>query len=172
MNKILIAGLILLAATSIFGQDRNYEIGSRMEGLQNNRGAYYDYSDPEAINMKVSVWGYVRYPGRYNIPTYTTAKDLLSYAGGPTTEANLDDIRLYKTRDDSTSNMIKFDLNDMMWEDSLKNKNQKIPKLEAGDILVVPGTDRLFFTDWFNISLRVFSALISLSILILNITRN
>ncbi len=39
---------------------------------RNIYGGYYDYSDPESINIKVSVWGFVKYPGRYVIPEQTT----------------------------------------------------------------------------------------------------
>ena len=45
-----------------------------------------------AINIKVSVWGYVARPGKYIVPDYTTVSDLLSFAGGPNQNAEMDDL--------------------------------------------------------------------------------
>ncbi len=69
-------------------------LGTQYTGYQQRQSGFFDYSDPEAINMRVSVWGFVRYPGRYLVPIYTTVTDLLSYAGGPRDNSNIDDLRL------------------------------------------------------------------------------
>ena len=63
------------------------------------------------------------------------------------------------------------DFNDLMWEDGLEGKYKFVPTLKPSDILVVPGEPRLYFMDWFGIGLSVFSALISLTILVLTIQR-
>lgn len=171
MKKSFILFVFLLINTVSFAQIKDYELGSPQNTVRNYNGGYFDYSDPTSINIKVSVWGFVKYPGRYTIPINSTAADLLSFAGGPTDDAHLNDLRLYKVDADSNQTIIKFDYNDLLWEDNLQVKRIKVPTLQAGDILVIPGSPRLYFRDWFSITLSVISTLISLSILILNIVR-
>ncbi len=96
----------------------------------------------------------------------------MSYVGGPTDDSNLDELRIYRLDENNNEIMLPIDYNDVMWEDNLESKFRKVPKLNPSDILVVPGEPRLYFMDWFSIGLSVFSALISLTILILNIQRN
>jgi len=171
MKKIhLFVFFSLIFTLQNFAQIRDYELGSTLtEGRRNIYGGYYDYSDPEAVNIKVSVWGFVKYPGRYVIPDYTSVIDLMSYVGGPTDDSNLDELRIYRIDENNQEEMIPIDYNDLMWEDGLESKYRTVPNLKPGDILVVPGEPRLYFMDWFSIGLSIFSALISLTILILTI---
>lgn len=163
--------LFFLLSISLFAQ-KDYEIGASPFGKDFRQGGLFDYSDPTSVNMKVAVWGFMRYPGRYIVPVNTTVADLLSYAGGPTDDANLEDIRLYRVMEDSTQIMIKINYNDLFWEDRLESRKKYIPEIKGGDIIIIPGAPRLYFKDWFSITLSVVSTLISLSILILNIVRD
>lgn len=157
----------VLGFVSLSAQVKDYELGTDVLGMRTNpQGGYFNYSDPEAINIYVSVWGWVKYPGRYKVPIYTTAIDLLSYAGGPSDAADLEDLRLYRVNADSTQSMIKFNYNDLVYESRLESRYRKIPKLEAGDVLVIPGEPRLYFRDHFSIWMSLLSVLISLTILI------
>lgn len=170
MKKLFLVVFVFIYSIS-FAQIKDYELGSPANTIRNYNGGYFDYSDPTTVNIKVSVWGFVKYPGRYTIPVNSTAADLLSFAGGPTDDAHLDDLRLYKTTSDSSQTIVKFDYNDLLWADNLKTTRVKVPNLNAGDILVVPGSPRLYFKDWFSITLSVISTLISLTILILNLKK-
>ena len=161
---------ILLAIQTTFAQDKDVQIGSSLNPRLQSQGGYFDYSDPEAVNIKVSVWGFVKFPGKYVIPDYSNLSDLLSYAGGPTDEAHLDDLRLFRTKPDSTQELMKFNYNDLLWEDNL-TKEIKNPKLQAGDMVMVAGAQRLYTRDYVSLTVSVLSALISLSILILNIAK-
>ncbi len=154
----------------VFSQVKDYELGSQWTGKTrtNIYGGFYDYSDPEAINMNISVWGFVAYPGRYVVPEYTSVVDLLSFVGGPSDDSNLDELRIYRIENNKEI-MIPFSYNDLMWEQGLEGKYKKIPTLKPSDILVVPGEPRMYFLDWFYIGLSVFSALISLIILVITI---
>lgn len=174
MKKILLTFLIFISfGSQIFGQVRGYELGTSADaGRFNSYGGFYDLSDPEAINIEVSVWGFVRYPGKYLIPNYVNVVELLSFSGGPSANANLDDLRIYRVADNNKEQMIQFDYNDLMWEEGLDSKYKKVPDIRKGDIIVVPGEPRLYFMDWFGISLSVLSALISLTILIITIDKN
>lgn len=170
--KILSPIIFIILINTLQAQIKDYELGADVLGMRYNpQGGYYNYSDPEAVNIKVAVWGWVRYPGKYTVPSYTTVSDLLSLAGGPSDAADLEDLRIYRVNEDSTQSMIKFNYNDLLYESKLQSKYRKVPKLDAGDILVVPGEPRMYFRDNFNIWMSVFSVLISLTILVLNIVR-
>ncbi len=163
--------VLVLFSSTLFAQAKKFEIGTPYKNLTMRNGGYFDFSDPQALNIKVSVWGFVRYPGKYVIPYYSDVSDLLSYAGGPTDDAHMEDLRLYRILKDSTQIMYKFNWNDLLWEDSLHTRRANMPKLQPGDILLVPGSPRLYLKDWFSMTLSLVSVLISLTILILNITR-
>jgi len=135
-----------------------------------NKGGQYDYSDPDAINIKVLVWGYVEFPGHYIIPSKSSVNDLLALAGGPTTDANIEDLRLFRINDDLTQSMIKFDYNDLLWNEKLTREIQ-IPVLKAGDILLVPGEPRWFLKDYLGITLSLVSTLASIAVLLITIFR-
>jgi len=171
-KKILFVFLLsFITFSSNIAQIKDVELGSTYKSLYQRQGGFYDYSDPEAVNMKVSVWGFVKFPGRYLVPIYTNMIDLLSYAGGPTDDSHLDDLRLYRVLPDSTQQMFKFNFDDLLWEDRIEVKNRTVPKLIAKDILVIPGPPKLYFKDWFNITLRIFVAVVNLTLLVLRITQ-
>jgi hypothetical protein len=174
MIKVIIKCFVLsLFFYNINFAQGDYELGTQWSerAKRNIYGGFYDYSDPEALNISVSVWGFVKYPGRYMVPDYTKMIDLLSFVGGPTDDSNLDELRIYRIENNKEV-MIPFDYNDLMWKDELDGKYKKVPTLKPSDILVVPGEPRLYFLDWFSIGLSLFSALISLTILVLTIQKN
>jgi polysaccharide biosynthesis/export protein len=170
MKKIYLLHFIILviAVQSLYSQTEDIQIGSGLTLRQQTQGALFDYSDPEAINMKINIWGFVRYPGRYIVPNYSTIQDILSLAGGPTQDAHLEDLRIFRIDKDSVQQFLKFDYNDLMWEKEL-SKNIRAPKVEAGDIVIIPGSPRFYFRDYLQISLSILSAAISLAILFINI---
>lgn len=153
----------------LFAQE-DTKIGINFGSRGTTQGAFYDYSDPETINIKVAVWGYVRYPGRYIIPFGTTSRDLLSYAGGPDANALLEKLKIYRVDEEGKDKIIELNYNKLLWEDDASYPIENI-ELQAGDVLLVPGEPRLFFREYLSIILSITSTLISLSILILNISR-
>lgn len=171
MKKVFLFGLfVLLFNNSAYSQQQEYELGSSLTRFNQSTG-FFDLSDPESLNMVVSLWGWVKYPGRYLVPINTTITDLLSYGGGPNDNALLDDLRLYRVFEDSTQIMIKFGMNELLHESTLKRSKLSAPDLEAGDILLVPGEPRIYFQQRYSMWLSLISVLISLSILIINITK-
>lgn len=161
--------LIILNSGFVFAQSDDLRLGSYSVQRPSN-GSMFDYSEPDKVNMKVSVWGYVRLPGKYIIPVNSSVSDLISYAGGPTSDALLEDIRLIKTLPDSTQQVITINYNELMFEPKIVNK-MKSPVLQPGDILVLPGEPRFYFRDYVTLTLSIVSTLTSLAILILNIVR-
>ena len=171
-NFLTVSLLLLVLAIPNFAQQTDYELGTNLLDRYRGVTGFFDYSDPEAVNMKVNVWGYVRYPGKYVVPIYTSVTDLLSYAGGPTEAADLENLRLYKVGEDGTQKMLKFSFQDVMWEDQLYSRAKNLPPLEGGDILAVPGEPKLFFRDWLSVSFSLISTLVTVTLLILQITGN
>ena len=165
MKNIFYGIFLFLFVISVNAQVQDYEIGVS-PNLRTSQGAFWDYSDETTLNIKVSIWGFVKYPGRYIVPIYTTPTDLMSNAGGPTDDAHLDELRIYRQNEDKTQTLLKFNYEDLMWEDELVTTSRQIPELLAGDVLVVPGSPRFYFKDYLQVALSILSAMISLSILI------
>ena len=158
--------LFLKFYTSIFSQD-DIQIGS-VGTRTGQAGGLYDYSNPSSINIKVQLWGYVRYPGYYIVPAGISLNELISFAGGPNDDARLDDIRVTKIKKGVQTKIIKYNYNDMMWEDEIQTQISYV-SLEAGDIIVVPGEPRYFARDDIAFYLGIVTTLASLTALILSI---
>ncbi len=56
--------------------------------------SYYYVSKPGELTMQVNIWGYVHNPGRYEVPTSTDLIQLVSYAGGPIADAQMDEVKV------------------------------------------------------------------------------
>lgn len=166
--RIILAlfSIVVLCSIDLYSQQEDYQLGLSQTYRGQNQGAYYDYSDPDGLNIKVSVWGYVKYPGRYVIPQKSDIKDLVSYAGGISDDSYLDDIRIYKILEDSTQQMLKFNYEDLWWNEDL-GKGLSLYRMEAGDVLVVPGRPRLYWEDYLTLSLSIVGVLLSLTTLII-----
>jgi protein involved in polysaccharide export with SLBB domain len=141
-------------------------MGSGLNKIGFTQGGFFDCSDPSSVNIKVSVWGFVRYPGKYIIPVYSKVNDLISYAGGPTDEARLEEMRIVRT-DTANSKQIIYNLN---FKDFLMDANVTIDSsfqsLKAGDVLLVSGSPRFYLRDYIGTILSIVSVLISVIILI------
>jgi SLBB domain len=173
IKYLLLSSLILFAFYSMksYAQE-NLQFGNGMKPPTNTaKGGFYDYSDPSGLNIKVSVYGYVLYPGEYVVPASTGVNELLGLAGGPNENADLENLRIFRINADSSQTLIRFNYNDLLWNDNGLSKPLKIPNLKAGDILLIPGSPRYFFKDYLQIGISVLSALISLGILILDLNK-
>ena len=170
--KLRLSGFLFLVLLTSISSVVNAQITDIELGKSRENSGLFDFSDPGALNIKVAVWGYVSRPGKYIVPDYTTVSDLLSYAGGPYQDAEMDDMRIYRVLENGTEEMIKFSYNDIMWESNLSSKIRLAPKLKASDILVIPGSPKLFFRDWFNIGIQVFSVVLTLVNLVILVGLN
>jgi hypothetical protein len=170
MMRLFLSLIVYSLIFTSFAQQEDYQLGLNPNALRQSQGAFYDYSDPEGINIKVSVWGYVRFPGKYIIPQRSDIKELLSYAGGISDDSNLDDLRIYRLNEDSSQTMLKFNYEDLWWSEDLK-QDLKLERLQAGDILVVPGRNRLYWENYLSLTLSIVGVLISLTTLIVTLNR-
>lgn len=168
-NLFLIITLVLCTYAVSFSQE-DVQIGSNLNNYRQSQGGLFDYSDPAGINIKVQLWGYVKFPGYYVIPAYSNLNDLLSFAGGPLEDAMLNDLRIYRASEVSDKKLIKYDFNDLLWNDSLSTEIV-FPKLKAGDVVLMPGEPRYFLREDIAFYLSVTTALASLAALIISITK-
>jgi protein involved in polysaccharide export with SLBB domain len=169
--KLLLSIFIFIGSyTFIYSQD-DIQIGNPSGNLNSRyNGGLYDFSDPNKVNIKVQLWGYVRFPGYYILPAGISVNELISFAGGPTEDAILEDIRVTKIKPGAKTIMFKYNYNDLMWSDNLDTQINYVP-IEAGDIVVIPGEPRYFGRENFQFFFSIFSTLATLAILIYSITK-
>jgi hypothetical protein len=169
-KEILILIFVFLPITA-FSQDDREKIGA--DDIQKTGPNYYNYADKDKVNIEVSLWGYVKNPGKYLLPQGTTILDLITLGGGPATDALLEDVRLIRLKNDTlnitTDQIINLDYNDFLWEDKIKTGTKKNPVLMPGDMVLIPGEPRYFFRENLGIILSVSSFLLTAAVLVINI---
>jgi hypothetical protein len=166
LKKTFLILILIALPVIVSAQINDIQMGSGLNKIGLTQGGFFDCSDPSSVNIKVSVWGFVRFPGKYVIPVYSKINDLISYAGGPTDEARLEEMRIIRT-DSSNAKQFIYNLN---YKDFLMDPNitvdSSLQSLKAGDILLVSGSPRFYLQEYISIALSVISVLISFIILI------
>lgn len=110
--------------------------------------SYYYVAKPGELTMQVNIWGDVQKPGRYEVASTTDLIQLLSYAGGPTREAKLNEIRLSRfVKGDIGLQKQQFTVN---LEDFYKTDDSKLV-LQPGDAIYVDYVTRLNLRDVFTV---------------------
>jgi len=139
---------------------------------------YYNYSDPNMVNIEIIILGGVKNPGKYLVPTGISLLDFLSLTGGITKEEFYDKIKLIKSNSTDTTLQgrkiinIKFkkifskDFNEPALTSSFQN-----PILSPGDIIIVPIEEERTFWDSVKDALVFITPLISLASLLITLSR-
>ena len=166
LMKYLFGCILFLLVTASFAQEDDYQVGLSQDYIRQSQGAFYDYSDPGGLNIRVSVWGYVKYPGRYIIPEYSNITDLISYSGGISDDSNINEMRIFRVNSDSTQEMLLYNYDELWWNETLQ-KDIKISKLQPGDVLIVPGRPRWYWENYLTLTLSIVGVLLSLATLII-----
>jgi hypothetical protein len=123
--------------------------------LGRSRGNEYVSGDaPGVVLMKVNLWGAVNRPGIHFVPIHTDLLTLLSYAGGPTDAAELDDVAI-KRRVGGKEELIEINL-----EKSIRKVESGFVALESNDIVVIPA-NRPFISQNALATLGFISSLLS-----------
>ncbi len=139
----VLACVILLAAGAAAQVETN--LGVSKSGASS--AAYYFISKPGEITMSVNLWGYVRSPGRYEVPISTDLIQLLSYAGGPLPDADLGSVKISRVvRREDGIRTVEFMVN-LRHLDKLDDKARG---LEPGDTIFVDSPS-FAWRDVFNI---------------------
>lgn len=104
-RSILRAALLLFSAvvssffsSTSFAQEAETE-DVKTQGATPYRGAQYFLGSEDELLMRVNIWGFVRKPGQYMVPTDTDLISLISFAGGPVEQAKVKAIKIVRTFD-------------------------------------------------------------------------
>lgn len=120
------------------------------EFKQSNRGAQYYLGSEDELLIKVNVWGFVRKPGQYLVPSDTDLISLLSFVGGPLEEANIKNVKLIRSGK-GEKKVIRIDV-----KKYLKNGNEKlIPGLLPGDTIVVTASKMYYVNKFFDTAAKL-----------------
>jgi protein involved in polysaccharide export with SLBB domain len=145
-HRVLIgvAALSLWLGSGAYAQ-MDVVLGAAQTGASS--AAYYYISKPGEITMPINLWGYVRNPGRYEVPISTDLIQLLSYAGGPLAEADLGSVKIARTvRRDDVVRTVEYTIN----LNRLDKLDEKARDLEPGDTIFMPAPS-FTFRDLFNV---------------------
>jgi hypothetical protein len=93
---------------------------------------YVSGNFPGAVLMPVNLWGSIGKPGIHHVPMRTDLVTLLSLAGGPGADAELDEVTI-KRRSKGEEQILRVDA-----EKLLTKVGYHSPVLEANDIIIVP----------------------------------
>lgn len=110
--------------------------------------AYYYIAKPGELTMTVNLWGFVKIPGRYEVPSSTDLVQLLSYAGGPVQFAKLSEVkitRIHRTGGRTTKEEIRVDL------ERLDHLADAELELRPGDTIFIDHTSWLTIRDAFSV---------------------
>jgi len=110
--------------------------------------SYFYVAKPGELTMQVNIWGDVQHPGRYEVPSTTDLIQLISYAGGPTREAKLDEVRV--TRFTKTRGVVQKSEFTVDLEHFVKTDETKLP-LFPGDAIYLDYVTRLNARDVFTV---------------------
>ncbi len=132
----ILIGLVFLAALRPAKAQGLF--GTSTPPIGSNAPSYYYLGGKEGLTIAVNLWGFVRNPGRYEVPSSTDLVQLISLGGGPLEHAELDGVKIVRQilQPDSTykTEVIPVDL------DHYQDTGAKTPLLLPGDTIIVPGS--------------------------------
>lgn len=144
MHKTLKRTLCSLIASLLFSaqlhaQTRRDYLGLRHDSKQG--AEFVSGAQPGTVLMKVNLWGAVNRPGIHHVPVRTDLMSLVSYAGGPTGKAILDEVTI-KREVNNKRKLIKVDV-----EELIKGVSHHHVELAPNDIVVIPAQEPLISSD-------------------------
>lgn len=170
MRKLIIGCLIIFFAGGVNGQNetRVGEFETKKMGVN-----YFNYSDPDKVNIEIIVLGGVKNPGKYLIPEGATFLDVMSLTGGLINDRIGDNIKFIrpsekygKLKDDK---VILLKYADLFKDDSIGIVSKNNPVLQPGDVIAVPLKPEMTTWEVIKDVLIVSTPLISLASLIVTI---
>jgi protein involved in polysaccharide export with SLBB domain len=137
--------------------------------LSNSPSVYY-YGQGQGVQIDINLWGEVKKTGKMIVPYTTDIISLISLAGGPTSNAKLDEIRIIRyTTQDTTAveKIIRINV-----EKFVETGEQSyFPILLRGDTVIVPG-GALSALQSFVAVIQLVTAVLQVAFLYLIIQRN
>ena len=91
---IIFAGLFVFRLTTATAQTNQSNLLSTMSDKTTSTNFYF--ARPNDITIVVNVMGFVQRPGRYEIASSIDLLDLISLAGGPTSDGSLNKVKIIR----------------------------------------------------------------------------
>ena len=135
--QLLILNLILLSSIA-FAQD---EVFSLKKAVPNNTQEYYAGALPGSVMMKVNILGAIHKPGVYNVPINSELNSVLSYAGGPTIDAKLDQV-MVRSKQGATNKIKRVDL-----EEFFNDEKSNPYKLKPDDYVYIEQKQKIISNE-------------------------
>lgn len=110
---------------------------------------YISGQETGVVMMRVNIWGAVKRPGIHHIPVKTNLIELMSYAGGPSDNALLDEITI-KRNLGKEQKKLSIDLSEI-----IHDQQQYDLVLKPDDIIVVPGSKPWISQNMFTLAMVV-----------------
>ncbi|OIQ18888.1 MAG: hypothetical protein BM556_06295 [Bacteriovorax sp. MedPE-SWde] len=164
--KINILSASLLISSSAFAAgNSNYNIKeftlpSEVKGMPKSYGSvFFSPSVKGKVLIPVHFWGEVKKSGLHFVPVNTTFLNGLSMAGGPSSSAKLEKVKLTR-KDKETFKVLRYDISE--------GGNSKVYRetLQPGDSIFVPKDEYLENRAYYTGLIGVFATVLS-SILLL-----
>ncbi len=149
MHRILLSSGLIALAICFLAMQGDMRAQSTQSGMaptlpSASAASYYYISKPGELTMQVNIWGAIRNPGRYEVPSSTDLVQLISYAGGPTAEAKMSDVRVTRL---STKNAPGTKAHYSVNLDELYQVADTTLALYPGDTIVIDRTGWSSFRD-------------------------
>jgi len=163
--------IFLLFSSSSFPQDDKYKVPEEVLPLS---GIHY-FGAKDKFNIEVSVWGLIAKTGRFIVPKGTTLFDIISFAGGPDADNQIEEIRIVRLKNDSLNifkdEILSFKYEDFLIEDKHLTNIKNNPELLPGDIAIFLGSKKITSREIWTFVLQITTVLISLASLTVVILR-
>ena len=147
-SKLLLLVLLLMMTSMVFAQTD--------ENSQSKDPKYIIDPETGRLSMVIRVWGEVKQPGVTMVPSDADLISLLSYVGGPTDRAKLNNIRIIRYLEHEGEERIVYANIEAFLE---TGDDKYIPEIYPNDTIIVNGTIWKVLTG--------FSPFISLAVTIL-----
>ncbi len=139
MRIKLFVTLMILSSTIALSPVRAQGLfESEVPPVGSSAPSYYYLGGREGLTIVVNLWGFVRNPGRYEVPSSTDLVQLISLGGGPLEHAELEGVKIVRQiqQPDSTykTQVIPINLHNFV------ETGEKSPLLLPGDTIIVPGS--------------------------------
>jgi hypothetical protein len=165
LSSVLLCGILMSLLFPAQGSAQlESGLGPALTGI--SPAAYYFISKSGEITMPINLWGYVKNPGRYEVPISTDLVQLLSFAGGPLADANLTSVKITRVmRRDTQIRKVEYTVN-------LKHLDQiddLTLNLQAGDTIFIDAV-AFQWRDFFSVLTT--AAIVTAAVAnLLNVTR-
>ncbi len=148
--------LIIMIQGTVFGQS---ELFNTEQTNKLPKSFYYDISDKYSETIEVKIWGAVKQPGTYKTNVGINLTELLTYAGGLTEEANLEDIRIIRSPENGATGE-KQEILIKQYEQYFSGEEPPaesavLPVVLNQDIVIIPK-----YTSWID-NIRPFTTILS-----------